>query len=108
MKLSDKVLPRIISILVAIILLSVPLAVLVEKPGLHGATIEWDGDSDGDGYNTSWEDPLNWSLDQVPSSGDDVSIDANATVNINAGTTINSLTVSNVSGTTNSNIKLQL
>jgi len=38
-------------------------------------TARWDGNSDGDGDNTSWHDPLNWSRDTLPSPSDDVVID---------------------------------
>ncbi|NOX53833.1 MAG: hypothetical protein GXP27_05230, partial [Planctomycetes bacterium] len=57
------------------------------------SNIYWDGNSDGDGDNTSWNDPLNWNLDRVPGAADDVVIDAadNPTVVINTNVTIGSL-----------------
>ena len=35
------------------------------------ATINWDGGGDG----TSWQDPLNWDIDTLPSSVDEVVIE---------------------------------
>ncbi|NND05950.1 MAG: hypothetical protein HKN87_06190 [Saprospiraceae bacterium] len=41
--------------------------------------VMWDGNSDGDGDNVSWHDPLNWDVDQVPTFGDSAIIEmANA------------------------------
>lgn len=39
------------------------------------AQIKWDGNSDGDGDNLSWNDPFNWHHDQVPQSTDEVLLD---------------------------------
>lgn len=39
------------------------------------AQIKWDGNSDGDGDNLSWNDPFNWQHDQVPQPTDDVLLD---------------------------------
>ncbi|MBN8667621.1 MAG: hypothetical protein J0M30_08965 [Chitinophagales bacterium] len=39
------------------------------------AQVKWDGNSDGDGDNLSWNDPFNWQHDQVPLPTDDVLLD---------------------------------
>ena len=54
--------------------------------------ISWTGDGDG----TSWTDTHNWSPMQIPSFGDDVTIDVagNPTVTITGDESINSLQVS--------------
>lgn len=58
---------------------------------LSQTTIEWDGNSDGDGDNISWDDPFNWDLNTVPGEEDvvyigqegaDVVIDDSDTVQI--------------------------
>jgi len=41
---------------------------------LHAANISWDGGGDG----TTWEDPLNWTGDVIPTAVDDVTIDSAA------------------------------
>ncbi|MHC4218704.1 MAG: beta strand repeat-containing protein, partial [Planctomycetota bacterium] len=37
-------------------------------------TVTWDGNTDGDGDNTSWHDQFNWNTNTVPGPGDDVVI----------------------------------
>lgn len=68
-------------------------------------TIEWDGSLDGDGDNTSWDDPLNWDLNRVPDKEDlvyiglegaDVIIDQTDTVQITS-LTVSGSTVHNQS-----------
>ncbi len=52
-------------------------------------TISWDGNLDGDGDNSSWNDPLNWNLDRIPNSEDDVYIGLfDSDVVISAGSVI--------------------
>ncbi len=56
------------------------------------ATVNWDGGGDG----TSWENPLNWDTDALPTSADDVNINviaSNPTIQVGSGAhTIRSLT----------------
>ncbi|PIQ67642.1 hypothetical protein COV92_01860, partial [Candidatus Uhrbacteria bacterium CG11_big_fil_rev_8_21_14_0_20_41_9] len=71
-----------------------PSEVLVAEAG---TPVTWTGLGDG----TSWSDPANWSSDPaVPGPTNDVTIDANATVNLASTTTITSLVLGNVGGTT--------
>ena len=56
---------------------------------LSQGTIAWDGNTDGDGDNSSWNDPLNWNLDRIPNSEDDVYIGLfNSAVTISSGSMI--------------------
>ena len=68
---------------------------LVTSRGPPGftATIVWDGSSDGDGDNTSWNDPDNWDLGRVPGAADAVLLDVadDPTVEITTGVSINSI-----------------
>ena len=57
----------------------------------------WDGNTDGDGDNTSWDDPLNWENDMVPIVNDTVHIGESVTI---TGTITNipaRITIENVS-----------
>lgn len=62
----------------------------------YADAISWDGGGDG----VSWSSANNWSGDVSPGAADDVTIDANVTVNLDASTTINSLVLGNASATT--------
>ncbi|MGK7395102.1 MAG: beta strand repeat-containing protein, partial [Candidatus Cyclobacteriaceae bacterium M3_2C_046] len=64
---------------------------------IYSATITWDGDSDGDGDNWDWDNPLNWDLELVPSSTDDVILNLNnSTIYIwYTDVNCNSITISN-------------
>jgi len=48
-------------------------------------TVTWDGNSDGDGDNTSWDDPNNWDTDQVPGVGDIAVISMDGTYTVTLG-----------------------
>lgn len=54
-----------------------------------GHTQSWDGDSDGDGDNTTWDDPLNWDNDVVPAAGDIVEFGLGGTYTITGMATNN-------------------
>ncbi|NOY66189.1 MAG: DUF4347 domain-containing protein, partial [Gammaproteobacteria bacterium] len=54
----------------------------------------WDGNSDNDGDNLNWNDPLNWVGDVLPGSGDSVVIDG-ATVTFNTTASIGSIELRN-------------
>jgi len=47
-------------------------------PEAFAATVTWDGGGDG----ISWSDPLNWSLDTLPTNLDDVTITGSASVSL--------------------------
>ncbi len=82
---------------VLLVIASILTPALIYLPKrVFAASCTWSGAS-GD-----WETPGNWSNCDggVPDAADDVTIDANVTVQLNAATTINSLTLGNVSGTT--------
>ncbi|MBI5383403.1 MAG: hypothetical protein HZA90_01810 [Verrucomicrobia bacterium] len=55
----------------------------------HAATITWDGG----GGDLSWQNPLNWSGDQVPGPSDDavINVAANVTIVCNADVTVRSV-----------------
>ncbi|MDP4007895.1 MAG: S-layer homology domain-containing protein [Candidatus Peregrinibacteria bacterium] len=65
---------------------------------VFAASVTWDGD-DGD---LTWSTCTNWSSDACPTTGDDVTIDANAAVLLTAapGVTLGSITLGNSGGTT--------
>ncbi len=54
----------------------------------------WDGNSDGDGNNLSWSDPLNWVGDILPGVGDNVVIDG-ASVTYTGNASINGFNLIN-------------
>jgi len=64
-------------------------------PSAWAANVSWVG-----GTDTNWSTAANWSTGVVPTSSDDVLINANVTVNLSSATTIKSLTLGNSSGTT--------
>lgn len=71
--------------------LAIPFA---EWRAKAAATIVWDGGGDA----SAWSDPLNWDLDRVPNTSDEVLIDTAATVIITAPITIKALTLGQVAG----------
>ena len=75
------------------------------------STIEWDGSLDGDGDNTTWDDPLNWDMDRVPNQEDIVYIGlegAGVVIDNSDTVQITSLTLSGVSVTIQSNSVLKI
>lgn len=99
MKLNSKdetVKHRVIPALLSICILIGIFSTVFVTPA-YADSVSWDGGGDG----SSWSDADNWNNDAVPGADDDVTIDADVTVNIGSGTTINSLTVGNASATTN-------
>ena len=53
----------------------------------HSPIVSWDGNTDGDGDGTSWNDPLNWSGDVLPGPNDDAIIGAGFSVTHSATVT---------------------
>lgn len=64
---------------------------------LNAASVSWTGAGDG----SSWSDPANWSSDpSLPGVADNVTINADVTVNIAQARTVNRINLGNGSGTT--------
>lgn len=79
----------LLSTLIVSTIFSIPL------PKTWAASTSWIG-----GTDTNWNTASNWSTGIVPTSTDDVLIDANTTVNLTTSVTIRSLTLGNITGTT--------
>ncbi len=75
--------------LIAVFFLFVTLS-----PSIQAAAVSWDGN--GDGLN--WTDPANWDNDAIPGATDDVTIDADTTVNIPASAVKNVAIGAGISG----------
>jgi len=63
--------------------------------GVWGVDYTWDGNSDGDGDNVSWNDPNNWDTFGIPGQGDTVTFGNTATpatVTLSSNVSIDSLT----------------
>lgn len=71
------------------------LFLLLSTSRVEAATVSWDGGG-GDG---NWTTGANWSNDLIPGADDDVTVDANVTVNLTGAATVNSLSLGNEGGT---------